>query len=56
MDDKRIESMMEFFKTQQFQVILAAPSHKLEIIGEHVETILTTFRRGYNSIIKRYTL
>lgn len=56
MDDDRIASMMKFFKDQRFQVILATPPAKMEIIGEYVDNILVVYREGYNSFIEAYSL
>ena len=56
MDDERIGSMMQFFKEQNFQVILATPPAKMEIIGEYVDNILMVYREGYNSFIEAYSL
>ncbi len=55
MDDDRIASMMGFFKSQKFQVILATPPAKMEIVGEYVDTILMTYRQGYASTVEEYT-
>lgn len=56
MDDERIASMMQFFKEQDFQVILATPPAKMEIIGEYVDDIFVVYREGYNSFIEAYAL
>ena len=56
MDDERIASMMKFFKDQKFQVILATPPAKMEIIGEYVDDIFVVYREGYNSFIEAYAL
>lgn len=56
MDDNRISSMMDFFKSQNFQIILATPPSKIEIIGEKVDTILMAMRDGTTSIIEEYDL
>lgn len=56
MDDDRIASMMKFFKEQNFQVILATPPAKMEIIGEYVDDIFVVYREGYNSFIEAYAL
>lgn len=56
MDDERIASMMKFFKDQNFQVILATPPAKMEIIGEYVDDIFIVYREGYNSFIEAYAL
>ena len=42
MDEDRIESMMDFFDTQHFQIILATPPARMEIIGEHMDSIYLT--------------
>lgn len=54
MDDERIESMMQFFCSQNFQIILATPPAKIETIGEYVDTVLVTYRNGYSSIVEEY--
>lgn len=56
MDDNRISSMMDFFNSQKFQIILATPPSKIEIIGEKVDTILMAMRDGITSIIEEYDL
>ena len=56
MDDERIQSMMDFFKQLDLQVILATPPGKIEVIGEHVNTILTAIRIGDTSIVEEYEL
>lgn len=56
MDDNRISSMMDFLNSQNFQIILATPPSKIEIIGEKVDTILMAMREGSNSIIEEYDL
>lgn len=56
MDDERIASMMRFFKDQNFQVILATPPAKMEIIGEYVDDIFVVYREGYLSLVEAYAL
>ncbi|NTW71345.1 MAG: AAA family ATPase [Eubacteriaceae bacterium] len=56
MDDNRIATMMDFLNSQNFQIILATPPAKLEVIGEKVDTILMAMREGTNSIIEEYDL
>jgi len=56
MDDNRISAMMDFLNSQKFQIILATPPAKLEVIGEKVDTILMAMREGSNSIIEEYDL
>lgn len=43
MDEERIKSMMDFFKSQDFQIILAAPSTRLELIGEQTDNIVMVY-------------
>ncbi len=43
MDEERIRSMMDFFKSQDFQIILAAPSTRLELIGEQTDNIVMVY-------------
>ncbi len=54
MDEDRIASMMEFFKKENFQVILAAPSARMDIIGEYVDSVYLTIRHGDTSIVEEY--
>jgi len=56
MDDNRISAMMDFLNSQNFQIILATPPAKIEIIGEKVDTILMAMRDGATSIIEEYNL
>ena len=56
MDDDRIASMMQFFRSQNFQIILATPPAKIETIGEYVDTVLIAYRNGYSSIVEEYHL
>ena len=56
MDDNRISAMMDFLNSQNFQIILATPPAKIEIIGEKVDTILMAMRDGATSIIEEYDL
>lgn len=56
MDEERIKSMMQFFKELDFQVILAAPSSRLEIIGECTDKILMVYKEDYSSIIEEFSL
>ncbi len=56
MDDNRISSMMDFLNSQNFQIILATPPSKIEVIGEKVDTILMAMRNGTSSIIEEYDL
>ncbi len=54
MDDERIASMMEFFKSLELQVLLATPPAKMDVIGEHVDTILLAERQGTSSVVERF--
>lgn len=56
MDEERIESMLTFFKSLDFQIILAAPTSRLELIGEQVEnTILVSTDSGHNSFTEEFS-
>ena len=48
--------MMEFFRSLKLQTIMATPPAKIEVIGEHVDTILTAIRAGSGSIVEEYDL
>ncbi len=54
MDDNRISSMMDFLNSQDFQIILATPTNKMDVIGEKVKSILLVYREGHNSIIQEF--
>ena len=56
MDEDRIESMMKFFQSQNFQVILAAPPSRMETIGEYVDSIFLAIHKGQVSTIEEYYL
>jgi len=56
MDDDRIESMMKFLQTQNFQIILAAPPARAEVIGQYVTTFDTVFHVGNFSWVEPYEL
>ena len=56
MDDDRIKSMLEFMNDLKLQVIMATPPQKIEVIGEHVGSVLTAIREGNRSIIEEYDL
>lgn len=56
MDDERIESMMKFFNSMGFQIVLGTPPGKIEIIGEHVNEVLMAYRAGDHSIVEEYIL
>jgi len=56
MDDNRISAMMDFLNSQNFQIILATPPAKIEVIGEKVDTILIAMREGTTSIVEEFDL
>ena len=56
MDDGRIESMMNLFFSMNLQVILVAPSAKIEIIGPYVNSVLVVYREGYESVVEEHDL
>ena len=51
MDEQRIASTMDLFNALDFQVILFAPSQKIQDIGEKVNTVLTVIRDGRTSFV-----
>ena len=56
MDEDRIKSMLEFFKTQNFQVILAAPTSRLELIGEQTDNIIMIYSdTDHNSFAEEFS-
>ncbi len=58
MDEERISGMMRFFKELDFQMILAAPSSRLEIIGENTDRVLMVYKDGnsYSSMVEEFSL
>ena len=56
MDEERIESMLTFFKLQNFQIILAAPTSRLELIGEQVDNIVMIYTDSvHNSFAEEFS-
>lgn len=56
MDEERIESMLNFFKAQDFQIILAAPTSRLELIGEQADNIIIIYTDGeHNSFAEKFS-
>lgn len=54
MDEERIKQMISFFKSENFQVILAAPTSRLELIGEQSDNIIMIYTDGsHNSFTER---
>ncbi len=52
MSDDNIKKMLEFFKQQNFQVILCAPSNKMDSIGSECNTIVPVVKiRNENMMI-----
>ena len=56
MDEDRIGSMMQFLRSQNFQIILAAPPSRMEIIGEYVDSIYLAIRMNNISTVEEYFL
>ena len=56
LDDNRIAAMMDFLNRHDFQIILATPPSKMEIIGEKVDTILVAIREGRSAYVEVYDL
>ena len=54
MDEQRIASTMDLFNALDFQVILFAPSQKIQDIGEKVSTVLTVIRDGRTSFVEDF--
>ncbi len=44
MSDENIEKMLDFFKSQDFQVVFCAPPNKLEAIGTECEVIIPVIK------------
>lgn len=56
MDEERIESMLTFFKSQNFQIILAAPTSRLELIGEQTDNIVMIYTdSSHNSFAEEFS-
>lgn len=56
MDEERIESMLTFFKSQNFQIILAAPTSRLELIGEQADNIVMIYTdSAHNSFAEEFS-
>lgn len=56
MDEERIESMLNFFKAQDLQIILAAPTSRLELIGEQADNIIMIYTDGaHNSFAEEFS-
>ncbi len=54
MSQDRIASVFSFFKTMNFQILLATPPEKMETIGESVETINFVHRSGTSATVIPY--
>lgn len=55
MDEERIKQMIEFFRLQDFQVILAAPTSRLELIGEQSDNIIMIYTDGSHNSFTEVT-
>ncbi len=56
MDEERIESMLRYFKDQDLQVILAAPTSRLELIGEQADNIIMIYTdSSHNSFAEEFS-
>jgi len=56
MDDDRIASMMKFFNSQNFQLVMAAPPARMEVIGEYIDSVYLVIRGGDCSAVEEYFL
>jgi uncharacterized protein YPO0396 len=55
MDEDRIVSIMEFLNSLKFQLIIATPPQKMELIGDKVDSILLAIRDDKMSFIEEYS-
>ena len=55
MDEQRIASTMDLFNELDFQVVLFAPSQKIQDIGEKISTVLTVIRDGRTSFVEDFS-
>jgi len=46
---ERIEQMVDYLETNDFQVIYAAPPDKIGSIGSHIDTTITLVSKGKQS-------
>lgn len=51
MDDIRIQSMLKFFKVMKFQIILATPPAKMDVIAQFVESVFILKKIGASGVI-----
>ncbi len=56
MDEERISAMIDFLLDQKFQIILATPPEKIEVIGEKMDTIVLPIRKGSKAVITKYDM
>ncbi len=55
-DEEYIESMIHFFKSRNFQIILAVPTSRLELIDEQVDNIVTVYNNSeHHSLTDRFS-
>lgn len=51
MSDKNIKIMLDFFKTQEFQVIFCAPPNKLDSIGKECDAVIPIKKMNKSNMI-----
>ena len=54
MDESRIGTMMQFFKSLNLQTVLVTPPEKIESIGNHVDSVLAVCRENDASYVMDY--
>lgn len=54
MDESRIGTMMQFFKSLNLQTVLVTPPEKIESIGNHVDSVLAVCRENDISYVMDY--
>lgn len=54
MDESRIGTMMQFFKSLNLQTVLVTPPEKIESIGNFVDSVLAVCREGECSYVMDY--
>lgn len=54
MDESRIGTMMQFFKSLNLQTVLVTPPEKIESIGNHVDSVLAVCRENDTSYVMDY--
>jgi len=56
MDYNKIKATMQYFNTQNYQLLIANPIEKQEVIGEYMDSVLLTIRKGYAVTVVEYDM